>query len=213
MSDDIRQTIQDFFSHYPLVKYPKEQVLLFPGDQATRVYYIVTGRVCQYDISYRGDEVVVNTFKPFAFFPMAMVINDFPSNFFYKAETNIEARIAPAVEVIAFMRANPEVTYDLLSRVYNGVESVLNRMVHLMVGTARSRVAFELLVELKRFGKQSGVKSFIEISEASIASRSGLSRETVSREIKRMKEKGLVEIKIHRIYIHNVAELEKQIAT
>lgn len=213
MSDVIRQKVENFFSQYPLVKYPKEQILLFPGDQTSKVYYIVTGRVCQYDISYRGDEVVVNTFKPFAFFPMAMAMNRFPSNFFYKAESNTEARVAPVSDVIAFMHEYPEVTYDLLSRVYEGIESVLNRMVHLMSGTARSRVAFELLVELKRFGKRAGDKQYIEVSEASIASRSGLSRETVSREMKHLKDKGLVEIKTHRIYIYNEAEMKKQVAT
>lgn len=210
MNDDIRKKVELFFSTYPLVKYPKDQILIFPGESVEKVYFVASGRICQYDVSYRGDEVVVNTFKPFAFFPMAQAINGENSSFFYKTEAATELLVAPANDVVAFIKANPDVMYDLLSRLYRGVESVLNRTVHLMSGTAKSRLLFELIIECRRFGKVVNGRQYIEISETSIAARSGLSRETVSREIKRLKDKGLVEVKSHRIYLNDLVELENQ---
>lgn len=208
MDNGVHKKVDQFFKNYPRVNYPKDQILIFPGEDVKKVYYIVTGRVSQYDISYRGEEVVVNTFKPPAFFSMAMAINQMASAFFYKAETKTTVHVAPSSEVLTFVQSNPDVTYDLLARVYRGIDSVLDRTVHLMSGTARSRLLFDLIVEFRRFGKTEGAEKYIESSETSIASRSGLSRETVSREMKHLKDKGLVEIKSHRIYLRDIAELE-----
>lgn len=212
MNDDVRKKIEEFFNHYPMVKYPKNQILIFPGEKIEKIFYIVSGRVSQHDISYRGDEIVVNTFKPPAFFSMAMALNQTPSNFFYKTETNTELRIASAQDVVNFVNENPDVTYDLLKRVYRGIDSVLDRMIHLMSGTAKSRLVFDLIAEFRRFGKTDGEHQYIEATETNIASRSGLSRETVSREMKHLKNKDLVTIKSHRIYLINIPELEKLLA-
>lgn len=211
MNDDIYRRITDFFASFPAVRYPRNQILLFPGEDINKIFHVVDGRVCQYSISYRGDMIIVNTFKPPAFFPMAMVMNHTPSNFFYKTEADTIMRVAPAEEVISFLHAEPDVLYDLLSRVYFGVESVLQRMVLLMSGTAKSRLVFELIVEFRRFGNKAQNDGFLEISEASIASRSGLSRETVSREMRHLKAKGVVEIRSGKIFISDLTGLEEQL--
>lgn len=213
MDDSIRNLVEDFFSSFPEIRYPKNQILLFPGEEASKIFHIVEGRVSQYSISYRGDEIVVNTFKPPAFFPMSMAINHVPSKFFYKTETTTTMRLAPVVDVLAFVQSEPDVAYNLLSRVYIGIESVLERMVHLMSGTAKSRLIFELVIEFKRFADKAANAGYLEVNEASIASRTGLSRETVSREMKHLKTKKLVAIESGKIYITDLAALEKQLGT
>lgn len=206
--DDIQRKVDTFFGRYPSIEYSKDQILLLPGEVCTKIFYIVSGRVCQYDISYRGDEVIVNTFKPPRYFPMALAINDHDSNFFYKTEVRSELRVAPVADVRAFLKSNPDALYDLLSRVYIGLESILQRMVHLMSGTAKSRVLFELIIEFRRFSDHTDSSGYLDVTEASMASRSGLSRETVNREIRHLKERGLITIERGKIYIRNVSELE-----
>jgi len=208
MNDDIRHKVDGFFSSYRLAKYPKNQILLFPGDIVDKVYYVVSGRVCQYDISYRGDDVIINTFKPPAFFPMAMVIEGTPSNFFYRCESDVEVRVAPAGDVLQFIHETPEVTFDLLRRVYSGAESMLKKMVLLMSGTARSRLIYEVIVEYRRFGTYAEEAGHLYLSEVSLAARTGLSRETVNRELKRLKDQGLIEVKKNKIIVMNIAKLE-----
>lgn len=207
MNDDIQSKVDEFFSTYRVVKYPKNQILLFPGDTIDKVFYLVSGRVCQYDISYRGDDVIVNTFKPPAFFPMAMVLDEFPSNFFYRSESDVEIRVAPASDVIAFLARNPEATLDLLKRVYIGAEALLKKMVLLMSGTARRRLIYELLTEYRRFGAYAKETGHLYLSEVSLAARSGLSRETVNRELKHLKDHGLIEIKKNKIILRDVDQL------
>lgn len=208
MNDDIQRKIDEFFSTHRTVKYPKNQILVFPGDAIDKVYYLVSGRVCQYDISYRGDDVIINTFKQPAFFPMAMVIDRFTSNFFYRAESDIEVRIAPAADVLEFLQRTPDVAFDLLKRVYIGAESLLIKMVLLMSGTARTRLVYELVIEQRRFGDFAQEAGHLYLSEVSLAARTGLSRETVNRELKRLKEQQLIDVRKNKIVILDITGLE-----
>jgi len=115
----------------------------------------LSGKVTQYDISYRGDEIVINIFKAPAFFPMAWAINKTENKYFFKVEDKSIIRVAPPEEVVFFLKQNPEVMFNLLSRVYRGIEGILARTVHLMAGSARSRLMYELLIECRRFGQKS----------------------------------------------------------
>ncbi len=88
MTSAVSSKIDQFFRTYPQRSYPKGQILVFAGEEPEHVFYITKGRVRQYDVSYRGEEVIVNVFKPPAFFPMSWAINKTPNKYFFKTETD-----------------------------------------------------------------------------------------------------------------------------
>lgn len=205
-ADQVRQ----FFSDYRLRRYPKGQVLLLNDDVAEHVYYLVSGRVRTYDVSYRGDEIVLNVFKPPAFFPMSPALSGRPSAFIYEAETAVEVRQAPVSEVVDFVRQHPDVLYDLLTRVYSGMDGLLGRMSRLMAGNARSRIIYELIIEADRFGKTREDGSIVlSVSERTLGDNAGLTRETVSREVSRLKSEGLVGMEGTDIVINDIGRLRE----
>ncbi len=209
MPNDLAAKIHENLSRYPKHSYPKGQILVFADESPEHIFYITEGRVRQYDISYRGDEIVVNTYKPPAFFPMAWALAQVPNKYFFKTETETELHIVPLADAQAFLADNPNVTLDLLTRVYRGMEGVLGRLVHLMSGTARSRLIYELIVESRRFGQKQSDSIALEASETDLAARSGLSRETVSREIGKLKEQGWLKLDSKHIVITDLAALEQ----
>lgn len=213
MDVDIQQKVQSFFGAYPKRTYPKDQIVIFSGESPEKVFYILSGRISQYDISYRGDEIVINVFKAPAFFPMAVAINKTANKYFFKAQEQSELQIAPSEDVIAFLKANPDVMFNLLSRLYSGIEGVLERTVHLMSGTAKSRVMYELIIEADRFGEKTSNDCYeLAISEVELGTHAGLARETISREIKHLKGRGLVEVKYSRIIITSLTQLKDELA-
>ncbi len=111
----------------------------------------------------------------------------------------------PVENALTFLKDNPDVMLDLLSRLYRGMDGLLGRMVHLMSGTARSRLLYELIVESRRFGEKQSDKTIkLSINEVDLASRTGLSRETVSREMTKLKDKGLIKLVSKAIYVKDV---------
>lgn len=179
------------------------------GEDPDGVMHLQEGEVRQYDISKRGDEIVVNVYKPPAFFPMSWALNKTPNDYFFETASNVALRRAPAGAVVAFLEAAPDVTLDLLKRVYRGTDGLLRRQAHSLGGSATSRLVFELVLQTKRFGRQVKNGSFLlPLREAEIAARAGLSRETVSRSIKSLKTDGLLEVAQDGIIIRDIERLE-----
>jgi CRP/FNR family transcriptional regulator len=207
----IADKIETFFSQYSLQKYPKGQLLILNGSPTSHVFHLEAGIVKQYDVSYRGDQIILNLFKPPAFFPMSLAINGGASLYAYEAKTALEVRQAPVEDVLAFVKENPDVLFDLLSRVYHGVDGLLARVTHLMSSSARERLLFELLIEARRFGKALSEFSYeLTISEKELGARAGLSRETISREMSKLTKDGTVTINKHQIIIPDIlAVVEK----
>lgn len=213
MSVETEEKVQAFFNQYPKRMYPKNQIIIFAGDTPQNIYFIISGKVAYYDISYRGDEVVINIYKPPAFFPMSQAINKTSSRYFYKAEEDTIVRIAPPDEVVAMIKSEPDIMFDLLAQVYGDMDGVLERTVHLLNGSARSRVMYELLIECRRFGKKLEANQYsIALNEGDLASRTGLARETVNREIKHLKDRNIMQIeKGGHIVVRDLRKLEQQL--
>jgi CRP-like cAMP-binding protein len=212
MAEDVSSKIHEHFSTFPRRTYPKGQILVFADESPEHIYYLVKGKVREYGISYRGDEVIVNIFKPPAFFPMSWAINKTTNDFFFKTEEETELHVVPAGIAVQFLQDNPDVMFDLLSRLYRGVDGLLGRLIHLMSGTAKSRLLYELIIESRRFGEGDGKKeSTLSISELDLAARSGLSRETVSREMQKLKDQKLVSLAGKKLYLKDVAALEQML--
>lgn len=209
METVVSNKISDFFDQYHTRKYKKGQVLILNGDGADYVYNIIEGRVKQYDVTYRGDEIILNTFRPPAFFPMSLAINKADNPYIYEAETDIEVRQAPVDDVVAFLKDNPDVLFDLLSRVYKGVDGLVGRMAHLMASSAKGRLMYELLIECRRFGEQQSGDSYVlSLHERELGARAGLSRETVSREMSKLAKDNVVTVKAGKVTINNLTDFE-----
>lgn len=212
MPDDIKAKVARFFTQYPLRTFDKREIIVRAEADLPGVFYLIEGRVSQYDITPSGNEVAVNVFKPGAFFPMSSALNNTPNHYFFEASTKVTAHVAPAADAVQFLKDNPDVTFDLLSRVYRGVDGVLRRMAHLMGGDAKTRLSFELLNAAYRFGDQQQDGSvLIGLSEGDLARHSGLARETISRLIQNLKTAGLVEIDPHGIILKDIRKLEAQL--
>jgi CRP-like cAMP-binding protein len=212
MTSDVTKKVKEFFEPYLLHTFDKGQILIYGGDDPSGIMYIIKGEVRQYDIAPNGEELVVNVYKPGTFFPMYWAINKTPNRYFFESASKVEIKKAPANEVLTFIKDNPDVMLDLLSRLYIGLDGVLQRMTHLMGGTAYSRAVFELVNACKRFGKQQKDGSYtIEIAENELAKRAGLTRETFNRELHKLKDQGLIEVDHSRVIIKDLKVLEEKI--
>lgn len=209
---DVTNKVKAFFQQYRQVHYSKGQVILLNDDAVTSIHYLEQGQVKVYDVTNRGDEMILNVFKAGAFFPMNVVVNHTINPYIYEAETDVDIRLAPADEVIAFIQDNPDVMFDLLSRVYRGMDGLLGRIGHLMTSSAHDRLIYELILEARRFGTMRPNGSCtLAINERNLGARAGLSRETVNRELSKLKNEQLITVQPKYIVLEDLSALEKKI--
>lgn len=186
-----QQTVQDkieqFFASGVTKFYRKGETIVLSGEDPAGVMFLDSGIAEQYDITNEGNKLVVNMFRPGAFFPMSWAINGSPNTYFYAAFSDVTVRIVDASAAVKFLRENNDVTFDLLSRVYIGTDAIQSRLVFAASGAASERLIFELINEAYRFGKISDDShALIKIKQVSLAERSGLARETVGRELHKL---------------------------
>jgi CRP-like cAMP-binding protein len=210
MKPTTHQAIDEFFSKYPVRHYKKGHILILAGEKTPHAYYLIEGKMRVYDVTYRGDEIVINSFQPPAFFPLSLIINSATTRYIYEATTDIAIRQAPVEDAKYFLDAHPPVVLDLLSHLYKSLDNVLERMVHFIASSAKNRLIYSLITECKKFGELQDDGSYLlSMSEKELGARAGLSRETVSREAKILKIAKLIEVRHNAIAILNLGRLER----
>lgn len=214
MNEEVKNSLDTFFFQYKKQEYRKGEILIRADENPSGIFYLKEGIVREYAISKKGEELVVNMFKPGAFFPMSWGINQSDNRYFFEAVMPVTLWKAPREEVKNFIKSNPAVMYDLLSRLYKGTDGLLTRLVYLMSGSAYARLITELLINAKRFGVKDAKTGAItcKLSELELATHAGLTRETVSREIKRLKEKNLVVVHRNEIIVTALSKLEDELS-
>ncbi|HSX07403.1 MAG TPA: Crp/Fnr family transcriptional regulator [Candidatus Saccharimonadales bacterium] len=213
MPTAITRKITRFISQYESHSYRKGEVLLFGGEPIADLLYLQAGQVRQYDISYRGDEVVVNALKNDVFFPLAAVMARLPNRYFFEAVTEVQVCHVPLPDVQIFLQENHDVLLHLFQQVCAEAAGSYERLAHMMGGTAPSRVLYELLTQARMFGEKQGTVIFIAMSESELAARSGLSRETVSREVHKLKKTGLLDVSRKGLTIKDRKQLEQKLGS
>lgn len=206
--------MENFFKQYKYKSFKKGELLIKAYEDPSGIFFLKNGLVKQYSISKQGEELIVNVFKPKTFFPMSWAINLTPNVYYFEATEPSEGWLAPREDIIEFLKKNSDILFDLIGRVYKGTDGLLTKLVYLMSGDAYTRVITELLICAKRFGKSTENSKSLEIriSEKDIANLTGMARETVSREIKILKNKDLVNFKKSIFIITDLDKLEAELS-
>ena len=209
---EVTDTVKAFFSAYTLRRAKPGEIVIQAGDDPAGIFYIESGRFRKYDISDHGSEMVINTFKEGAFFPMSWALNKEHNEYFYEALAESSYRIAPPEAVVAFLTEHPDVSLDLLSRVFRGADGLSRRMACMVGSNAHRRALFELYIYCRRFGATNDEgHCTIAIHEGEIAKAAGLSRETFSRELQPLKKTGRIDISRKGITVTDMSWLEKEL--
>lgn len=204
-----------FFSHTPVHTYSKKYILLKPESPLAEVFYLEKGYVRMYGVSPYGFELTIHIFTPGAFFPLMYTLNDVSNRYFYEALTPITIRTARKEAVQQFLETNPKVLLDLTKRLLSGLDKVTSRLELLASEKAHVRVASSILYLAKHFGSATGSDIVIDQSftQENIGSLAGISRETASREWKKLETAGIVSYRKKKIIIHDMTKLSSRLAS
>lgn len=203
--------LEQFFSKYQRLSFKKNQLIISPDHNPGGIYFLKSGLVRQYSISAKGEELTLNIFKPFSFFPMGWVLNDQTPNFYFEAMSQTEIYKAPKADFLDFLKSHPDVVFDLMKRIYTGLDGLFMRMEYMMSGNAESKLITELLIYARRFGQKTdrGIVVDLKLTQKDLAALSGIARETVSRLIKSLHEKGLVSLNSQNLEIKDLDKLQE----
>lgn len=211
MEDLIIRKLDVFFAKFPSIEYKKDSVIITPGVDPTGIFYIESGIVRKYWISEEGSELTLNFYKPKTFIPMSHAVGKLPIIHFYEAMTDVLAKKAPKEEVLDYIKHEPEVLYNLLQRVFVGMEGLWMQLKNITKGDSYTKLASSLFILAKRFGekKDHGIVINLKMSGQDLSHYAGMSRETTSREFQKFKKQHLADFEKGTITVFNLKKLEE----
>ena len=201
----------DFFSAYPVISFAKGAVLYNPGDEFASVYLLKEGLIRQHVITPQGQDVLFMIYKPGAIFPLLEVLGGQHNRYFWQAGSEGSAHKAPLEPFLNLLHQNPSMLLDFATRVARGVDGLLHHMEYMMSAPALQQVTNVLVTTAKRFGTALNGQTMLNLTHQEIAAQTGLSRETVTRTLTQLKEKGLIGHQGRTLIITDLGNLEKEL--
>lgn len=213
--NEVQQKVTSFFEKYPQRRFHQGQDLISANEDPQGIFYLESGFVCQTVTSLNGDQHILNIYKTQSFFPMFWAINQTANTYDFEAMSDVVVRVAPSEHVVTFIQGNPEVMYDLLSRLYKGLNGLLTRLEHALAGDATQKLVSILVITARRHGQEKDGWHYLTLpmTETELAEQAGISRETVSRIMQKLKKDALVTFAKGRLSSVDLVKLETVLAT
>ena len=210
MDSLVTKKLENFLAQFPGQTYKKGDIIIEADKPPAGIFYIQSGIIRQYFLTESGEEITLNLYKPHSFLPMAWAIGNLANEHFYEALTSVTVKRAPKEPFLSFLKKEPEILYDLLRRVYVGIEGLWLHLESLTSGNSYTKLVTSLVILAKRFGKVDKHDVIVELklNETDIASYSGMARETASRELQKLKKQALVSFDKGLLVIHNFEKMK-----
>lgn len=207
------QKLQNFFAKGKPFHYKKGETIQRSGDFPQGVLFLKSGYARLESISKEGKELTMVVYRPGEFFPVVWAFfGERASIYDLEALTNCEIVRVPRGEFLDFIGENPDVLLDITKHIITRFQLALKRMTYLTFGNSASKLASILLICGRDYGvtKDGQTKLQIPLTHKDIANLVGVTRETVSLELKKFDRKGFIGYNKKFLIIKNKKGLEQE---
>ena len=171
--------------------YPKNSVILFEDDPGDALYVVAQGQVKVVLIGEDGREVILSVLGPGEFFGEMALIDDEPRSAHVIAMEDSSLLVLRREDFQAILRQSPGIGVALLRELSRRLRRVDEKVGSLVLLDVNGRVA-QLLLDLA--DEEGGERITRRLTHHTIAQMIGSSRETVSRTMRELVDKGFIHI-------------------
>lgn len=184
--------------------YPKNSVILFEDDPGDALYVVSRGQVKVVLIGEDGREVILAVLREGDFFGEMSLIDDQPRSAHVIALEDSDLLVLRRQEFLQCIAEVPRIALRLLQTLSRRLRRADDQIGGLVLLDVNGRVA-QLLLQLAE--EHGGARIPRKITHHQIAQMIGSSRETVSRTIRDLGDRGLIEVTRQAILIRDAAGL------
>ena len=185
--------------------YPRNSVILFEDDPGDSLYVVVTGQVKVVLIGEDGREVILSVLHEGNFFGEMALIDDEPRSAHVIAMADSNLLVLRREDFQRRLQETPTIAAGLLRELSRRLRKADDKIGGLVLLDVNGRVA-SLLLQMA--DENDGKTITRRVTHHTIAQMIGSSRETVSRTIRDLADKGLVEVSRKAIVIRDRPALE-----
>ena len=187
--------MEEIFENLPSRKLNKGQILIYEGDAIRNIYLLISGYVKVFSIHINGTQRTIIIYAPSEVFPLVSFLSGQGiARYFYECMTDVELKVIPQQDFRKKIAGNLELGEKLITYSYEMSNLFVERIEILSAHSARQKVAALLNYLAARTGEESAGRTRLKLPLTSqdIADMCGLTRETASMQLQKMKQEGLV---------------------
>lgn len=194
--------------------FKKRSIILYQGEAPRMAYVLKSGVVKIYTINNAGEEQIVAFHASGDYFPSSWIFGKSSTTLYYfEALTDCEVFTLSREDLYRELVASPESLSATLDYFVTNYTGLLMRVTALEQSRAREKIMFTLYYLLFRYGRQiNGGQYVIELglTHSIIASLVGLTRETTTTELSKLKRQKVLDYNLHS-YTVNKEKLERML--
>jgi CRP-like cAMP-binding protein len=187
--------MEEIFKDLPSRRLNKGQILIYEGDTISNIYLLVSGYVKVSSIHISGAQRTIIVYAPGESFPLVSFLSGQGiARYFYECMTDVELKVMPQQDFQENIRSNLELGEKLIAYSYRMNDQFIERIETLSAQSARQKVAALLNYLAAKTGEEASGKTRLNLPLTSqdIADMCGLTRETASMQLQRMKKEGVI---------------------
>ncbi len=207
--------LADLFMKGKAVQFKKGDIILEPGYPSQDIYYVEAGYVKTYVLTQDGNTHLHVIYRPKKIFPLRSAILDLQGNSFYEAMTDVTVRKLPKDTFVQALESNHSLAMILLKKVTAMFDDYVYKVDNLQFKSTHHRLVSMLIYLIEGFSEKEGEDVIVNIplTHQDLANLCGMARETVSRELETLKQKGIIEHENHHIVIKDLKKLEQELTS
>jgi CRP/FNR family transcriptional regulator, cyclic AMP receptor protein len=205
--------LKPFFARYPHTTYERGERILRPNNLTATIIFVKSGYVKIYRTSKEGKEITINIINSALYNILFFGISTYIKRYSVSALTETEVITIPKKDFFTFLSKNPEAYTELLPSLLRNLENMYGQIDILKNGNAYNKIASTIYYLGKETGDKNkkSVKLGFRITHQMIANLTGLTRETVTVQLNKLKAKQYIDYEENVLKINDVDNLENLI--
>lgn len=176
------------------------------GSESTGFYIVMKGRVKVFKLSIEGKEQILHIVGPRELLGAVSAFAGNPYPAYADAMESTTALFFPRKEFLTLIRKEPSVVMNMMANLSLRLQHFTRMIEDLSLKEVPGRLAAYLLYMCQQTGCGDAIN--IDISKGQLASLLGTIPETLSRILRKMSEKGIIEVSGRRIKLINKKTLQ-----
>lgn len=184
-----------FLSQFPTKQFGENEVLLIPGKNPASLFYLVRGHIRLFSTSEQGKELTLHIFEKESIFPLNWALNSVNQEYGLQAIAKTKVILVPKDKFIVFLKKHPATLYRYTQNLVKGIDGLTKRVEIVSMDNAQKRVKSALAYLIKHFSsnKDNKIVMRYHFTHEDISMLTGLTRERVSVEMKKLKDRNIID--------------------
>lgn len=204
-TDEINDLVSEL--PYNILKYKKKDIIAIEGDNCTNLGIILSGTIEIHKPFPSGKVVTINTFSEGNVFGEALVFSQkhtYPATVI--SSSNSEILFIDKFHIIKLMKLDERILNNFVSVLSNRILMLNDRITNLSYDTIRKKISNIILSEYKRQNNHYLILPFCRKKMAELLN---IPRPSLSRELMKMKNDGIIDYHKNKLKILDLEYLEE----